>query len=93
MNPFASNIAVTAVWIATGLGAFSPRRYRCCYCVRPFVVDDLNDYMNDNKSTDPWGTRYLLWPPGSDQKIDSILITSAGPDRTYFTSDDIRSDK
>jgi hypothetical protein len=49
--------------------------------------------MNDNKSEDPWGTRYVLCILRVEGRRDVFTVMSAGPDGHFFTADDIVSNR
>jgi hypothetical protein len=55
---------------------------------RPPAQEELGRFMRLHEVTpdgvDPWGTPYLIV-----QEPDSVAVISAGPDRKYYTSDDL----
>ena len=55
----------------------------------PRDVDELTKYMNSKERKDPWGTAYAI---ACDQ-VEGVPfgVVSAGADRTFGTSDDIKS--
>jgi hypothetical protein len=58
----------------------------------PDKLDDLNEYMNDNKSTDPWGQNYkMMCGPNVPAGAKGIGIMSFGEDQKEGTADDIKS--
>jgi prepilin-type N-terminal cleavage/methylation domain-containing protein len=59
----------------------------------PDKLEDLNAYMNNKDSKDPWGTQYRMkcgqsLPPSVK---GGIAVESAGPDQKWETEDDIKS--
>ena len=66
--------------------------YLLSHSVPPKSVDMLvgpSNYIKDNgKVKDPWGTTYKI----EIGDFSSPIIISAGPDKKFGTTDDIRSD-
>ncbi len=57
---------------------------------RPCPIDlyELSPWMYSNDIRDPWGTPYAM-----TCGVASIVVSSAGEDRKFKTSDDIRSNE
>ena len=58
----------------------------------PDKLEDLNEYMNNKDTKDPWGGQYKMLcgqslPPGAK----GIAVTSPGEDGKEGTADDIKS--
>jgi hypothetical protein len=61
----------------------------------PSDLVDLNAYMNNQDTEDPWGREYRMRcrPPTLARRASGIVVVSAGPDRRFGTDDDISSDR
>jgi hypothetical protein len=61
----------------------------------PRSLTDLNEYMNNKDTLDPWGHPYfftcgvMVVPAG----VRGVWVTSAGEDGSFGTRDDVRSDQ
>ncbi len=67
-------------WLSTHPG-------RAC----PDHLADLNDWMNNRDTVDPWGRDYR-WACRHLGAPQLLFVASAGPDGRFGTSDDIGSD-
>ena len=52
----------------------------------------VDDHYLDRPLTDDWGTALAFTCP-SPSSTEDVLVVSAGPDRTFGTTDDVRSDR
>jgi hypothetical protein len=52
----------------------------------------IDDHYLDRPLTDDWGTALAFTCP-SPSSTEDVLVVSAGPDRTFGTTDDVRSDR
>jgi len=52
----------------------------------PRSLEELNDYMNNKDTKDPWGGSYVM---GCGEK--NLVVMSPGEDGLLGTADDIRS--
>ncbi|HEY4179795.1 MAG TPA: prepilin-type N-terminal cleavage/methylation domain-containing protein [Kofleriaceae bacterium] len=58
----------------------------------PDKLEDLNEYMNDNKTADPWGQNYkMMCGPNAPAGVKGIGIMSFGEDQKEGTADDVKS--
>lgn len=95
---FIGMAGITFVMLALGLGRYGEvgldaiaihtevAKYVATNKTLPTSLADLPNLSTDAQ-TDPWGTTYSLSP---DPSGNTFTITSAGPDRTFDTSDDVR---
>jgi hypothetical protein len=59
--------------------------------VCPARLADLNEWMNNKDIRDPWGRDYGWHCHSSSGVVTRFAVTSAGPDETFGTRDDITS--
>jgi type II secretory pathway pseudopilin PulG len=52
-------------------------------------VNGSQPFMKDGDKLDPWGVEYKF---AVDTERDMVILTSAGPDRTFNTADDVTND-
>ncbi len=70
-----------AEWSAAHPDELCPRR-----------LADLNEYMNNKDTRDPWGANYLMFCGRMPAlSIRGIAVLSAGEDGQFGTPDDVRS--
>jgi hypothetical protein len=62
--------------------------HACPASLAPLLVS-----MNNKDTLDPWGRDFRSHCEISSTGVVSLVVTSAGPDRTHGTADDIRSDR